>query len=85
MWLSNSSVDEPLRQSFQVLVKFGWSGELQKTLVKLFILKEENVGLLIFFNLFQNMHGGYPEATLERFLKARDEDVTKAGKMVSTN
>lgn len=31
---------------------------------------------------FQNMHGNYPEATLERFLKARDEDVTKAGKML---
>ena len=30
------------------------------------------------------MHGGYPEATLERFLKARDMDVTKASKMVST-
>lgn len=31
---------------------------------------------------FQNMHGGYPEATLERFLYARDEDVTKASKML---
>ncbi|KAG0611491.1 hypothetical protein M758_7G144400 [Ceratodon purpureus] len=31
---------------------------------------------------FQNMHGGYPEATLERFLRARDADVTKASKML---
>ncbi|XP_024397502.1 phosphatidylinositol/phosphatidylcholine transfer protein SFH11 [Physcomitrium patens] len=31
---------------------------------------------------FQNMHGGYPEATLERFLNARDEDVSKASKML---
>ncbi|KAG0611494.1 hypothetical protein M758_7G144400 [Ceratodon purpureus] len=28
------------------------------------------------------MHGGYPEATLERFLRARDADVTKASKML---
>jgi hypothetical protein len=31
---------------------------------------------------FENVHGGYPEATLERFLKARDGDVTKAAKMI---
>jgi transcriptional regulator of met regulon len=31
---------------------------------------------------FQNMHCGYPEPTLLRFLKAREEDVTKAGKML---
>ncbi|XP_024400292.1 phosphatidylinositol/phosphatidylcholine transfer protein SFH11 isoform X3 [Physcomitrium patens] len=31
---------------------------------------------------FQNMHGGYPEATLERFLRARDGDATKASKMI---
>lgn len=33
--------------------------------------------------LYQNMHGGYPEATLERFLRARDDNVEKASKMVS--
>jgi hypothetical protein len=32
--------------------------------------------------LLQNMHGGYPEATLVRFLKARDDNVPKASKMV---
>jgi hypothetical protein len=31
---------------------------------------------------FQNMHGGYPEATLVRFLKARDDNVPKASKML---
>ncbi|CAM6036712.1 unnamed protein product [Sphagnum compactum] len=31
---------------------------------------------------FQNMHGGYPEATLERFLRARDDNVLKASKML---
>jgi len=31
---------------------------------------------------FQNMHGGYPEATLVRFLKARDDNVLKASKML---
>jgi hypothetical protein len=31
---------------------------------------------------FQSMHSDYPEAALERFLKARDEDVTKTGKML---
>ncbi|KAG0602834.1 hypothetical protein M758_10G045000 [Ceratodon purpureus] len=31
---------------------------------------------------FENMHGGFPEATLQRFLKARDDDVTKAAKMI---
>lgn len=34
-------------------------------------------------NWLQNMHMGYPESLLERFLKARDEDVTKTAKMVS--
>lgn len=33
--------------------------------------------------LYQNMHAGYPEATLERFLRARDDNVEKASKMVS--
>nr|PNR48545.1 hypothetical protein PHYPA_013022 [Physcomitrium patens] len=31
---------------------------------------------------FQNVHAGYPEATLERFLNARDGDVSKASKML---
>jgi hypothetical protein len=31
---------------------------------------------------FQNMHGGCPEATLERFLRARDDNVLKASKML---
>ena len=39
--------------------------------------------ILIIYSLLQNVHGGYPEATLERFLKARDGDVTKAAKMVN--
>eukprot|EP00249_Psilotum_nudum_P013841 c24543_g1_i1 orf=404-1447(-) len=31
---------------------------------------------------FKNMHQGYPDATLERFLKARDYNVPKANKML---
>lgn len=31
---------------------------------------------------FQNLHGGDPDGALERFLQARDEDVTRASKML---
>ncbi len=39
--------------------------------------------LMLSLSSIQNMHGGYPEATLERFLRARDDNVLKASKMVS--
>lgn len=86
-----SLVDEPLRQSFQVHFYFDrclglltfliiW-GSFQQPTKSL----QRSTMLPTLAIVLQNMHGGYPEATLERFLNARDEDVSKASKMVSTS